>query len=118
MPVKAPRICGCGYRVAGGERCLCEQRRKAEADKRRQGARERGYDSKWDRERTAFLKLHPRCARPGCGADSAVVDHIVPHKGDMRLFWDRSNWQPLCTGCHSRWKQSQERRGTTPRREG
>lgn len=19
----------------------------------------------------------------------------------MRLFWDPSNWQPLCAGCHS-----------------
>ncbi|MHA6731654.1 hypothetical protein [Devosia sp. A369] len=21
-----------------------------------------------------------------------VVDHIVPHRGDQRLFWDRANW--------------------------
>lgn len=29
-----------------------------------------------------------------------VVDHIQSHKGDMRLFWDESNWQPLCKRHH------------------
>jgi 5-methylcytosine-specific restriction protein A len=36
-----------------------------------------------------------------------VVDHIVPHRGDKKLFWDSSNWQALCDGqtgrgCHDR----------------
>ncbi|WP_407496877.1 HNH endonuclease [Pseudooceanicola sp. MF1-13] len=30
------------------------------------------------------------------------MDHITPHKGDRKLFWDRSNWQALCHACHSR----------------
>ena len=34
------------------------------------------------------------------GQQMAVVDHIIPHKGDKVLFWDRSNWQPLCKTCH------------------
>jgi 5-methylcytosine-specific restriction protein A len=29
------------------------------------------------------------------------VDHIVPHKGDMRLFWDPRNHQGLCERCHN-----------------
>jgi 5-methylcytosine-specific restriction protein A len=29
------------------------------------------------------------------------VDHIVPHKNDMTLFWDKANWQSLCGPCHS-----------------
>ncbi|ELK38933.1 HNH endonuclease, partial [Brevibacillus agri BAB-2500] len=33
---------------------------------------------------------------------ATVVDHIVPHKGDMRKFWDRMNWQALCASCHSK----------------
>lgn len=33
---------------------------------------------------------------------SAVVDHIVPHKKDQKLFWRRSNWQALCKPCHDR----------------
>ena len=31
---------------------------------------------------------------------SRTKDHIVPHRGDMRLFWDESNWQPLCKRHH------------------
>lgn len=111
MPMRAPRICGCGYRIACGARCPCEARRKAEADACRLSARARGYTTKWDTERAAYLKTNPKCAR--CTAPAAVVDHITPHKGDKRLFWSRSNWQPLCRPCHDRWKQSQERRTTT-----
>lgn len=108
MPVRAPRICGCGCRIVSGERCPCERKRKAEADARRPSARDRGYDSKWDVERAAFLKARPTCTR--CSAPATVVDHVIPHRGDMKLFWNRSNWQPLCRTCHSRWKQSQEAR--------
>jgi len=31
-----------------------------------------------------------------------VVDHIVAHKGDAALFWNRSNWQPMSDRCNSR----------------
>ncbi|WP_309242099.1 HNH endonuclease [Paenibacillus sp. S150] len=24
----------------------------------------------------------------------------MPHKGDMELFWNEANWQPLCASCH------------------
>ncbi len=30
-----------------------------------------------------------------------VVDHIKPHRGDRKLFWDRGNWQPLCEHHHN-----------------
>lgn len=29
-----------------------------------------------------------------------IVDHIIPHRGDMKLFWDEDNWQSLCKHCH------------------
>lgn len=31
-----------------------------------------------------------------------MVDHRIAHKGDMRLFWDRSNWRPMNRRCNSR----------------
>jgi 5-methylcytosine-specific restriction protein A len=31
---------------------------------------------------------------------ATVVDHIIPHRGDEKLFWDRDNWQALCKSCH------------------
>lgn len=33
---------------------------------------------------------------------ATVVDHIKPHKGDMEVFWDLSNWQGLCEPCHNK----------------
>jgi 5-methylcytosine-specific restriction endonuclease McrA len=111
MPFRAPSICSCGRAVASGQRCACKivvARERAKAtDAKRGSSRARGYDSKWDRERAAFLKANPICNF--CPAPSKVVDHKTPHKGDMRVFWDRSNWQGLCTHCHSSTKQRQER---------
>lgn len=66
---------------------------------------ERGYDRKWRKARVFFLEAHPFCTK--CKAEGKlikadVVDHIVPHRGDEALFWDESNWQPLCKKCHDR----------------
>ncbi len=44
-----------------------------------------------------------------CGKPANVVDHKTPHRGDMKVFWDKTNWQPLCTGCHSGRKQRAEK---------
>ena len=33
---------------------------------------------------------------------ATVVDHIQPHRGDPKLFWDQSNWQSLCKRCHDK----------------
>ena len=43
--------------------------------------------------------------------NSAVVDHIKPHRGDPALFWDENNLQAMSKGYHDRLKQSEERRG-------
>jgi 5-methylcytosine-specific restriction protein A len=112
MPIRAPRVCGCGRVVASGVRCACQLKRDAERrarhDATRPSARARGYDSKWDRERAAYLAVHTTCVR--CGAPSTIVNHIVPHRGDRSLFWRRSNWEAVCTPCHSGPIQSEERR--------
>jgi 5-methylcytosine-specific restriction protein A len=102
MPTKPNRVCGCGRTVAFGARCPC----MPNYELRRPNATERGYDAWWRAERDAFLKVNTQCKR--CGDDANVVDHVIPHRGDRTLLWDRSNWQPLCTSCHARWKQSSE----------
>jgi 5-methylcytosine-specific restriction enzyme A len=38
-----------------------------------------------------------------------VVDHIIPHKGDINLFWDTKNWQALCKWHHDSVKQREEK---------
>ncbi|WP_347335991.1 HNH endonuclease [Rhodopseudomonas palustris] len=112
--MKPPRICSCGLKVASGVMCRCQIERKAQADKRRPTARQRGYDSKWQHESKAFLaRPENRFCACGCGRIADVVDHIKPHRGDMKLFWDRNNWQPMASSpCHSSRKQSLERKGT------
>ena len=42
-----------------------------------------------------------KCYEEGHITLATVVDHIVPHRGDQKLFWDRSNWQPLCEHHHN-----------------
>ena len=59
----------------------------------------RGYDRRWRKARAAFLRKNPLCVMcraEGKTREAQVVDHIIPHKGDRKLFWDRSNWQGLC----------------------
>ena len=51
-----------------------------------------------------YLAKHPlcvHCQREGRVQAATDVDHIVPHSGDMELFWDSSNWQGLCHSHHS-----------------
>lgn len=72
----------------------------------------RGYDSRWRKARGRFLKAYPLCARcraHGRLVKSMVVDHITPHRGDERLFWDESNWQVLCKNCHDSKTMTEDR---------
>lgn len=112
MAARAARICSCGKVVPSGATCPCQAARKAARDARHDQKRgtssQRGYTGAWDKARRAFLARHRWCAR--CKAPAQVVDHITPHRGDQTLFWDKTNWQPLCTPCHSRAKQRLERR--------
>ena len=54
----------------------------------------------WKAQRSAYLADHPECVL--CGRPSDTVDHRRAHGGDEMLFWDRANWQALCTPCHNR----------------
>jgi 5-methylcytosine-specific restriction protein A len=68
-------------------------------------ANQRGYTYRWQQARASFLRRSPLCAgcqRRGRITLAAELDHITPHRGDPRLFWDQTNWQPLCKSCHSR----------------
>lgn len=92
---------------------------------------QRGYGYRWQKARASYLLKHPlccyccraagieaiaymdilaECTAKGITvpAEAKVVDHKIPHRGDMTLFWDSSNWQGLCTTCHSSVKQREE----------
>ncbi|KIP99265.1 HNH endonuclease [Agrobacterium tumefaciens] len=108
---RPPRLCSCGTIVPHGQLCECQRRLKRERntrhDNRRPSAGARGYNHEWRKARAEYLTMHPTCRM--CGNPATVVDHIIPHRGDKRLFWHRANWQPLCQPCHDRVKQRQER---------
>jgi len=62
------------------------------------------YTYRWRKAGKAYLKENPlcvHCQRDGRLTPATEVDHIIPHNGDLKLFWDRSNWQALCKKCHS-----------------
>jgi len=79
--------------------------RGKEHDKRRGSANSRGYGYAWRKARDVYILSNPLCVR--CREQNKitmanVVDHVTPHGGDKRLFWDRDNWQSLCKSCHDR----------------
>jgi 5-methylcytosine-specific restriction protein A len=64
------------------------------------------YDTRWwRRESKVFLARNPlckHCDELGLVTAATEVDHIIPHRGNAKLFRDRKNWQALCASCHGR----------------
>jgi 5-methylcytosine-specific restriction protein A len=75
----------------------------------------RWYDTaKWRAWSQHQLRQHPLCRfweMKGKVVAASIADHIKPHKGDARLFWDADNLQSLCKHCHESTKKQLERRG-------
>ncbi|TWT91412.1 HNH endonuclease [Neorhodopirellula pilleata] len=92
--------------IGRGSRCdACRGTRQAitPAVEARPTAARRGYGRNWRRAAKEFLAEPANHICKECGERIASqVDHIVPHRGDPKLFWSRSNWQGLCHSCHSR----------------
>src|SRR5690349_6252862 len=91
------------------------------APRPRVSARKRGYDTKWDKARAGFLAKHRFCECPDHkGKPNApladTIDHIVAHKGDHALFWDRQNWCAVARGCNARKAAREEGAFGNPRR--
>lgn len=82
-----------------------KQQKQKIYDDRRGSSHSRGYNARWRKARQVWLDKYPWCAycllRNRFEAAN-VVDHIIPHKGDMKLFWDQDNWQSLDKKCHDR----------------
>ncbi|AIQ54576.1 HNH endonuclease [Paenibacillus sp. FSL R7-0331] len=99
MPGKIKRPCSyprCPELIESGTYCTKHAKAK---DQQRGNSYQRGYNHKWRAARERYLRHNPECVH--CEelreiTAATVVDHIIPHKGDKRLFWDRNNWQPLC----------------------
>ncbi len=109
MPNKALKTCshyGCSKLTTGR---YCDTHRlqhTRQYDYDRGSPTDRGYGSKWVAARNAYIRRNPICAicsKEGIITRATCVDHIIPHRGDMNLFWNqKNNWQSLCKSCHSR----------------
>lgn len=62
----------------------------------------------WQLHREPYCRT---CTRKQRFIAATVADHIIPHRGNRRLFWDRNNLQSLC-GVHHNDKTRQEQGGT------
>lgn len=63
------------------------------------------YNHKWRKAREIYLQKNPLCVHclkeKRVTAEQLEVDHKIPHRGNMELFWDEDNWQTLCKHHHS-----------------
>jgi 5-methylcytosine-specific restriction protein A len=102
MPVASPKPCakrGCPSLVQRGARFCQDHTRVPRRTPRPEGAIV--YGGRWQAESRAFLQLPGNAWCKECGAMAREVDHIQPHRNEEALFWDQTNWQPLCKPCHS-----------------
>lgn len=71
------------------------------------------YNTKlWRSRRADQLQREPLCRfcrQMGRLTPATVADHIIPHRGDLALFW--GELQSLCAPCHSGPKQAMEKSG-------
>jgi 5-methylcytosine-specific restriction enzyme A len=103
MPERAYHQCskpGCSELIKLGSRCSLHA-----VDKQRPNANARGYDYAWRKVRASFLQKHPWCSDPfgdhkGQKRFALHVDHIK-RLADGGAD-DESNYQGLCTHCHSK----------------
>ena len=111
MPTK-PSLKACANprcpELTVGKYCHNHRAELAVQQDARPSASRRGYGHKWRQASALYLIINPTCVH--CGDYATEVDHIIPHKGDMELFWDRGNWQSLCHIDHSR-KTGREQAG-------
>lgn len=85
------------------------ERRRTETWRKVRGPRGGTVDiyqtPEWKAASKDYLQQHPLCVT--CLAEertepSTLVDHVIPHRGNMQLFWDPENWQAQCASCHSK----------------
>ena len=105
MPTRPKNPCkhpGCPALVPYGTK-YCAKHKVLHPEEIR-SAGERGYGRAWQKARKHYLEAHPlcvECQKEGRYTQATDVDHIIPHRGDQRLFWDKGNWQALCHKHHS-----------------
>lgn len=93
---------GCPVLIDSGIYCPQHrmQRRQA-SDQRRGSARQRGYNSRWERTRRRYLRQHPIC-ECGCGRLATIVHHLDGQGPNGSQGHNPKNLQALAKPCHDR----------------
>lgn len=103
MAIQSRRTCaasGCSaLALLNRTRCAAHAGKERDRERERSKGKSIYLDARYRKARAVFMAEHPLCVT--CGALATDLDHVVPHKGDTRLFWDEGNWQALCASCHS-----------------
>lgn len=92
-----------------------EQAAKSERDYDQRRARESEtrrlyWTARWRSIAKAQINEHPlciMCESEGVIEAATICDHVIPHRGDVDLFWNGER-QSLCASHHSRTKQAEE----------
>lgn len=99
IPKRQCRHIGCGVLVEKGKNeGYCNKHKRSNKHIKKM------YNYRWSIARKNYLLEHPlciKCQEKNIIVAAGVVDHIIPHQGNQRLFWDRNNWQALCIKCHN-----------------
>jgi 5-methylcytosine-specific restriction protein A len=102
MPTKPKRLCNhphCNELVDGS---YCDKHQPILSSEKKY--HHMYNNTRWKQARLSYLKANPLCVMckdEGQLTPAQVVDHITPHKGDYKLFWDVRNWQSLCCSHHN-----------------
>jgi 5-methylcytosine-specific restriction enzyme A len=71
------------------------------------------WKPRWRKKSKAQLAKEPVCEMclvHGRVTPATVADHVTPHRGDEKLFWE-GVLQSLCKHCHDSRKKQDEARG-------
>jgi 5-methylcytosine-specific restriction protein A len=108
MPSKADRFCshpgGCPNKVKHGR---CPVHRLRERDRPNVDIRKEYRTPRWLAYRRQKFQEQPfcvECEKQGRYVQwfrGGVLDHIIPHRGNLDMFYDYNNLQGLCWSHHS-----------------
>jgi len=73
--------------------------------------------NRWTKLRKQKLLADPLCwycLQMGNVTVADTVDHIIPHKGDLELFFDWDNLRSSCKPCHNSAAALKDRLGFSP----
>jgi 5-methylcytosine-specific restriction protein A len=84
----------------------CAEHQDEKEYKPRRNPHKKLYSStRWQELRRYRLNTQPlcvECLKNNRYTPATVVDHIKPHRGNEKLFYDLKNLQSMCKPCHDR----------------